>query len=364
MARYAKRQKVVQVLLVSALMASLLAGCGGQGGNEGSGGSEGEKKEAQGQQAQSRQGQQSQGMKQAGNGDAELLNEAGQAIIKFENVDGKPYADAQKMAGVIGFNTDYSEDGKTLMIGDHDVVIEIKDGSRAVTKEEKTVQMDAPAKLRNGRMFVPASALKPLFNEEAVFTVDATQAAIFPQPPLADPAADAGQDFQDDPADPSKSEAEAAAWMADEAFGIRPMDAAGAAVPAIANASGLIRDAKRYLGVKYKFSAGHYSQTKRFDCSSFVRYLLAKRGISMPRTARAQAAKGVWVPRSKLRVGDLMYFYVPGRFKSNKKVGHVGIYMGNRQMIHASPLPKDGVQITNIDKKYWKDTFLYAKRIP
>jgi len=59
-----------------------------------------------------------------------------------------------------------------------------------------------------------------------------------------------------------------------------------------------------------------------------------------------------------------MYFYVPGRFKSNKKVGHVGIYMGGGKMIHSSPLPKDGVQITNIDKAYWKRTYLYSKRIP
>jgi hypothetical protein len=54
---------------------------------------------------------------------------------------------------------------------------------------------------------------------------------------------------------------------------------------------------------------------------------------------------------------------VPGRFKTDKIVGHVGIYMGNNQMIHASPKPKDGVQITNINQPYWKKTFLSAKRL-
>jgi len=59
----------------------------------------------------------------------------------------------------------------------------------------------------------------------------------------------------------------------------------------------------------------------------------------------------------------LMFYYVPGRFKSNKVVGHVGIYMGNQRMIHASPEPKNGVQISSIDKAYWKMTFLRAKRV-
>ncbi|MNF16046.1 Murein DD-endopeptidase MepH precursor [compost metagenome] len=67
--------------------------------------------------------------------------------------------------------------------------------------------------------------------------------------------------------------------------------------------------------------------------------------------------------RSSLRVGDLLYFYVPGRFQTNKTVGHVGIYIGNRNMINSSPAPKDGVQIISIDKAYWKRTFLFAKRI-
>ncbi len=58
-----------------------------------------------------------------------------------------------------------------------------------------------------------------------------------------------------------------------------------------------------------------------------------------------------------------MFFYVPGRFKTNKTVGHVGIYIGNMQMLNASPKPKNGVQITNINKPYWKTTFLRAKRI-
>ena len=41
---------------------------------------------------------------------------------------------------------------------------------------------------------------------------------------------------------------------------------------------------------------------------------------------------GTFVSRKSLRKGDLMFFYVPGRFKTNKTVGHVGIYIGNYQI--------------------------------
>src|SRR5690606_7597956 len=120
------------------------------------------------------------------------------------------------------------------------------------------------------------------------------------------------------------------------------------------NMNAMLRTAKRYLGVKYKFGAKPYPQSKRFDCSTFTQYVYGKYGVSLPRTARAQTRKGTAVSRKNLRKGDLMYFYVPGRFKKQKTIGHVGIYIGNQKMIHASPQPKNGVQITNINKPYWK----------
>lgn len=277
----------------------------------------------------------------------------GQAVLPIETISGKPYADAEKMAGLIGFQTVYGDDNRTLMIGDHDPVITLTANSTEAVKEENALAMNAPAVMRDGRMLVPADALQRLFGGEAVFTVSDEEVAIFPQPEQEDPLAEGGEGFGDDPNDPAaRPEVAEAAWTQQDG-----------AIPVIANASELIADAKKFMGVPYKFGAGHYSTTKRFDCSSFTRYLFEKRGVTLPRTARAQATKGILIPRDKLRIGDLMYFYVPGRFKSNKKVGHVGIYMGDGKMIHSSPLPKDGVQVTNIDKPYWKRTYLYAKRL-
>jgi Cell wall-associated hydrolases (invasion-associated proteins) len=351
-------RSALALLLMMSLIAATLAGCGERQGT-----ADRERQDA------NRTEQEDGGRQTALEEDnAQLLQETGRAIVKFEQIDGLTYADAEKMAGLIGFHTEYSEDGKSLLIGDHDVVMSITDQSREVTKEERTLTMTSPARLRDGRMLVPAGELKKLFEDEAVFTVDAEQAAIFPKPPAEDPAA-AEKDFADDPANPASGREAEEAWLAGEGgegggeSGSEGPAVSDEAVPVIKNASDLIREAKRYLGVKYKFGAAHYSKSKRFDCSSYVQYLFAKYGVDMPRTARAQARLGVKVPRDKLRQGDLLYFYVPGRFKSDTKVGHVGIYIGNKKMIHSSPLPQDGVQITDINKPYWKETFLFAKRV-
>jgi len=369
-----RMRRVGRIVLTISLSAALMAGCGGQNGANGNrngdgagqGGNAADQSGTGGQLQQQAQTDHAQHGRQSGAGgrygmqatDAGggngMRNEAGQAVMPIEAIDGKPYADAEKMAGLIGFRTVYADDNRKLMIGDHDPVLELTADSAEAVKEENPFRMNAPAVMRDGRMLVPADALQRLFGGEAVFTVSGEEVAIFPQPEQEDPMAEGGEDFGDDPDDPATAVGDAeAAWVGQDG-----------AVPAIANASGLVSEAKRFMGVPYLFGSASYSKTKRFDCSSFTRYLFAKRGVTLPRTARAQAAKGVFVPRDKLRVGDLMYFYVPGRFKSNKKVGHVGIYMGNRKMIHSSPLPKDGVQITSIDKAYWKRTYLYAKRLP
>lgn len=127
--------------------------------------------------------------------------------------------------------------------------------------------------------------------------------------------------------------------------------------------SDVIQEAEKYLGVKYDFGAGKYADTHRFDCSSFTQYIFGKFGVSLPRTAREQAQVGQSVSKDNLQKGDLVFFSVPGRFKSDSTVGHVGIYMGGGKMINANSAPEDGVQITDINKAYWQENFLSAKRI-
>ncbi|MFS0727267.1 C40 family peptidase [Paenibacillus sp. 1P07SE] len=289
----------------------------------------------------------------------------GQSAVEIFQLDGLDYVDIGQMAQQIGFKTIWSEDRREYLIGDHDIIWRFAPDSRKANKEEQDTEMEAPARKRENSLAIPVASLQPLFGDEAVFAAQEEDIIIFPSPDYKDPEAEGGESFADDPQDPSKEpepvqEQEEGGEQQAGQTGRQDREVLKALVT---NGGEIVQEAKRYDGVPYLFGASPYSSSKRFDCSSFTRYIYAKFGHSLARTARAQAQKGTYVPRSALRVGDLMYFYVPGRFKSNKKVGHVGIYMGNQKMIHSSPLPEDGVQVTDINKAYWKQTFLYAKRL-
>lgn len=137
-------------------------------------------------------------------------------------------------------------------------------------------------------------------------------------------------------------------------------------VPVVAGetADRILRDARGFMGVPYEFGA-RPGQTRTFDCSSFTQYLYRQQGISLPRVSRHQAQRGTYVPVSELRKGDLLFFYWPGRFASNRIVGHVGIYAGNGYMIHSAPVPRNGVQIENLKSpnSRYRPLYLGAKRV-
>ena len=88
--------------------------------------------------------------------------------------------------------------------------------------------------------------------------------------------------------------------------------------------------AKRYLGTRYRMGG---TKPSAFDCSGFVRYVFAKHGVALPRTAREQSAVGhpIAVGPDSLRVGDLLFFRT-----SRGRAGHVAMYAGNGRIIHAS----------------------------
>ena len=77
-----------------------------------------------------------------------------------------------------------------------------------------------------------------------------------------------------------------------------------------------------------------------FDCSGLTMYAYGAAGIGLPHSAAMQSQMGQPVSRSQLQPGDLVFFYSP--------VSHVGIYIGNGEMVHA-PTTGDVVKISNID---------------
>lgn len=94
--------------------------------------------------------------------------------------------------------------------------------------------------------------------------------------------------------------------------------------------SQVLKTAKRYLGVRYRLGG---TKPTAFDCSGFVRYVFARHGVQLPRTAREQSDVGysIVVGPDSLRVGDLLFF----RTKRGR-ASHVAIYAGEGRIIHAS----------------------------
>lgn len=108
-----------------------------------------------------------------------------------------------------------------------------------------------------------------------------------------------------------------------------------------ASASSLIAEAQKHLGKAYSWG-GNGPTT--FDCSGFTSYVFAKSGITLPRTSGAQYASTTKISESQAKPGDLVFFdYGSG-------IAHVGIYVGNGQMINAQD---NGVKYDNIHGSGW-----------
>ncbi|MDU1202164.1 MAG: SH3 domain-containing protein [Clostridiales bacterium] len=124
------------------------------------------------------------------------------------------------------------------------------------------------------------------------------------------------------------------------------------------SASSVIAYAKTLLGKPYVWGA---QGPNSFDCSGFTYYVFKnKAGIVLPRTSSAQSKYGTSVSWSNLKAGDLMFFDTNGA--NNGQVSHVGLYVGNGQMIHASSSQRK-IVITSVNTSYYKNAFVNARRV-
>ncbi len=125
-------------------------------------------------------------------------------------------------------------------------------------------------------------------------------------------------------------------------------------VPEYKEQSEIVDFAIGLLGIQYMFGG---ETIRGMDCSAFVRKVYSMAGVDLPRTARYQAEFGLLVSRENLKPGDLLFFSTYAKFPS-----HVGIYIGESKMIHASSVG-GRIIISNIDKDFYLRHFLFAKRI-
>ncbi|MGI6563906.1 MAG: peptidoglycan-binding protein [Clostridia bacterium] len=119
----------------------------------------------------------------------------------------------------------------------------------------------------------------------------------------------------------------------------------------------IVAYAKQFLGVPYVYGG---NGPNSFDCSGFTRYVYAHFNITLPRVAADQRAVGYEVSRSELRPGDLILFTSPG---SGSGIGHVGIYIGNGEFIHASSGSAMSVCISSLNSSYYTNRYVTARRI-
>ena len=116
-------------------------------------------------------------------------------------------------------------------------------------------------------------------------------------------------------------------------------------------ASQVIAIAMQYLGVPYVW--GGASPSQGFDCSGLTTYAFAQIGVSLPHHAATQYTYGTPVSPDELQPADLVFF---------NGLGHMGMYIGGGQFIHA-PHSGDVVKISSIDESWYAATWVGARRI-
>ena len=117
----------------------------------------------------------------------------------------------------------------------------------------------------------------------------------------------------------------------------------------------IVNMAMAHLGTSYR-SGG--AAPGGFDCSGFTRYLYGQFGYSLPHSATSQYNNyGAYVAKEHLQKGDLVLFS-----DSAHAIGHVAIYIGDGQIIHAR-YSLGRVNIDNLYSSYYTSHYVGAKRI-
>jgi cell wall-associated NlpC family hydrolase len=111
------------------------------------------------------------------------------------------------------------------------------------------------------------------------------------------------------------------------------------------------RIALEAVGVPYRW--GGSSLASGFDCSGLVYWAYGRVGVELPHSSYALYDQGRKVARSRMKPGDLLFFY---------GLGHVGVYVGRGRMVHA---PQSGrrVEVVDLRRSYYGRSLVGARRM-
>ncbi|WP_078556744.1 NlpC/P60 family protein [Bacillus alkalicellulosilyticus] len=297
-------------------------------------------------------------------------------------VDGEMFLPFVQLSNILGYKDIRFESGtKTYQITDGSTLVRITMGGTRARRGDEFINIQAPRWI-NETAYVSLSAASVLFNSNVSFrpengsiqvqkpashyvvrsgdslwaiaqahhtTVQAFMAAnnltnhtIFPGQRLVIPPRNQTREME-----PVRDE--------------RPVPAPSpSTTPAAQLRTNVINTAQQFIGAGYKFGATLQEAPRLFDCSSYTQYVFRLNGITLPRTSREQASMGVAV--TNLQPGDLLFF-TDSQLYSDGRVGHLGIYMGNGAMIHASSSRGVHIVPSVMTNNYWRRNYLFAKRI-
>lgn len=146
------------------------------------------------------------------------------------------------------------------------------------------------------------------------------------------------------------------AYTASGASAASTQSASGSTSAATGTRQQIIEYAATLLGCKYVYGG---TSPSGFDCSGYTQYVFANYGVSLSHSSKTQYSNAVSIKKSELQVGDLVFF---SSTAGSSTVGHVGIYTGDDQFIHAAS-PGKGVRYDSLSSDYYSSHYIGSGRV-
>jgi cell wall-associated NlpC family hydrolase len=105
------------------------------------------------------------------------------------------------------------------------------------------------------------------------------------------------------------------------------------------------------VGIPYHYGGG--SPESGFDCSGLVRWAYGRAGLDVPHNSYALYGVGRRVAKSRLETGDVLFF---------EGLGHVGLYLGGGEMVHA-PYTGKRVEVIELAETNYGKRLIGARRM-